>query len=268
MLLLLSTFVAAAGSERHAIRAHTVSGFSSGATLAVNHGVAFSSSVTGIGVLGGSPYGCNTLPNGGGGDYTTCSYWTANASLGTAWLSRCNEYLRQRAQAGLVDALENLRGKPVYLFSGTRDSMVWQATMRAVEEQFAGLSAHVHSEFSIAAEHAWIVDNETCDRPNIATLHPNTGAASTVACCGAHPDLFGECLLPNITGAGPGSDKVRYTDGQGQQGQQGHGCCGACAAGFCEPGTPPDGDCPPHVPPTPIDGKRGGLPPPSLSLPC
>ena len=117
-----------------AVRGHSVSGFSSGATLAVNHGVAFSSAVRGIGVLGGSPYGCNILPNGGGGDYTTCSYWTPDAATGSAWLRQCDTYLQRRASAALIDYPGHLKATNVYLFSGTRDSMVWQRTMRAVEE--------------------------------------------------------------------------------------------------------------------------------------
>lgn len=162
-----------------ALRPHTVSGFSSGATLAVNHGVAFAASVRGIGVLGGSPYGCNILPNGADGDFTTCSYWTGNITRSADWLSRCDAYLKERAARGVIDSLEHLKDKPVYLFSvrkmrsnfgighcffgaknnhftktglgqvenqacflqGTRDSMVWQRTMRAVEQQFRGLGA-------------------------------------------------------------------------------------------------------------------------------
>ena len=245
-------------APRAPIRPHTVSGFSSGATLAVNHGVAFSAAVGGIGVLGGSPYGCNVLPNGGSGDFTTCSYWTANASLSAEWLRRCESYLQQRAQAKLVDPLPHLRAKPVYLFSGTRDSMVWQRTMRAVEQQFRSLDAHVYSRFDLPAEHGWIVDNATCNRPNIPTRRRDgTGLESTLACCGAHPDLYGTCDLPNVSGSGaPGGAGAAGGVEAGQ-----HGCCGACAAGFCAPGAPPDGDCPPGVPPTPADGPPWWLPP-------
>jgi hypothetical protein len=230
-----------------------VSGFSSGATLAVNHGVAFSAAVQGIGVLGGSPYGCNVLPNAADGDFTTCSYWTASKAKSTAWLARCDAYLQARAAAGLVDDLKHLKGTPVYLFSGTRDSMVWQRTMRAVEQQFRGFGAHVYSRFDLAAEHAWIVDNATCNRPNVPTAQAS-GAASPLACCGAHPDLFGTCVLPNITDDG---DTTEIAPSAGLR----HGCCGACAAGFCAPGAPPDGDCPPGVPPTPFDGPPWWLPP-------
>lgn len=194
------------------LQVHTVSGFSSGATLAINHGVAFSASVRDIGVLGGSPYGCNILPNGGSGDYTTCSYWTANRSRSAEWLSHCGTYLRARAAHGAVDALEHMANKPVYLFSGTRDSMVWQRTMRAVEQQFRGLGANVYSRFDLAAEHGWIVDNVTCNRPNVPTLD-TSGVASTLACCGAHPDLYGTCVLPNVSA----SDEKQRAAGPRQQ---------------------------------------------------
>jgi hypothetical protein len=41
---------------------YTVSGFSSGASLALFHLFAFSSEVEGMGLIGASPYGCNLLP--------------------------------------------------------------------------------------------------------------------------------------------------------------------------------------------------------------
>ena len=43
--------------------AHSVSGFSAGASAALNHLVAYSDVVTGLGIVGGSMYGCNTVPN-------------------------------------------------------------------------------------------------------------------------------------------------------------------------------------------------------------
>jgi hypothetical protein len=41
--------------------------------------------------------------------------------------------------------------------------------------------ANVYSRFDLAAEHAWIVDNITCNRPNVPTLDAS-GMASTLAC--------------------------------------------------------------------------------------
>ena len=100
----------------------------------------------------------------------------------------------------------------------------------------------------------------------------HTGCGGGGVCSGAHPDLFGSCVLPN-----PNVTSARSEPADGQQSLaalagdaslleqhsnvQQHGCCGACAAGFCEPGAPPDGDCPPGVPPTPVDGPPWWLPP-------
>eukprot|EP01051_Picozoa_sp_SAG22_P010869 SAG22_NODE_1005_length_6077_cov_3.132653_5_plen_477_part_00 len=260
-LLAAATAAAAERPEpvqpRADVRIHTVSGFSSGASLAVNHGVAFSRSVAGIGVLGGSVYGCKVLPNAADGDFTTCSYWTANKTKSAEWLAAANAHLAANAEGQAIDPPSHLARTPVYLFSGTRDSMVWQATMRAVEQQFVGLGAAVYSRFDIAAEHAWIVDNATCSRPNVPALD-SRGSPSPLACCGAHPDLFGQCVLPNVTtAAAAGNGRGGRHDIE----QPHHGCCGACAAGFCAVGTPPFGDCPPGVPPTPVDGPPWWLPP-------
>ena len=53
---------------------HTVSGFSSGADMAMIHMVAFSSHVLGMGIVGGAPYGCNIMPNTG----DTCGAMAGN----------------------------------------------------------------------------------------------------------------------------------------------------------------------------------------------
>jgi hypothetical protein len=108
---------------------HSVSGFSAGASAAINHLVAFSSAVQGIGIVGGSPYGCNIVPNSG---YSCSGFAVADRVGGKhlenksipwdSWLKTlCRPYLEARAARGLVDPLANLVGKPVYLLSGLDD---------------------------------------------------------------------------------------------------------------------------------------------------
>ena len=54
-----------ASSRNNSTMLHTVSGFSSGADIAMTHLVAFSSHVLGMGIVGGAPYGCNIVANAG-----------------------------------------------------------------------------------------------------------------------------------------------------------------------------------------------------------
>ena len=199
---------------------HSVSGFSSGASLAVVHTVAFSGSVEGTGLIGASPYGCQTLPDAA----DTCSGMnsdgvTFNASIPwQTYLNTCHIYMQTHANRDQIDPLSNLQGTPVFLFSGTRDSVVFQPVMHAVATQFANLSAKVKTEFGLAAEHAWILDDEQC---------PHPGAADTAHCCGPKGSTTHCPLLTNISTVIP--------------------CCGQCSSGAGGKGgpwwTPPINSC-------------------------
>jgi len=107
---------------------HSVSGFSGGASMALNHLVAFSDLVLGIGIIGGSPYGCTTVPASG---YSCSGFEVAthleNKSIPwDAWVDKIDGgYLAKRAANQLVAPLSLLKGKPVYLFSGTDDVRWW-----------------------------------------------------------------------------------------------------------------------------------------------
>lgn len=157
--------------------AHTVSGFSSGGSLAVNHLVAFSSVVSGAGVLGGSPYGCNALPDA----VNVCSGMGAdgvhrNESIPwDAYTDLCAEYAAKREARGAIDQLAGLRGRQVFLFSGTADSVVFQPVMVAVQAQLSRWGANVTARFDLPSEHAWIVDRRTCAHP---------GQTELPRCCG------------------------------------------------------------------------------------
>jgi hypothetical protein len=184
---------------------HTVSGFSAGGSLAVIHQVAYSSSCNGAGILGGSPYGCNSLPDA----LYTCSGYQhgstqKNGSIPWGlYVDACAVYAQKRAARGAIDPLSGLAHSNVFLFSGTNDDIVFLPVMQAVSTQFLRWNASVHSEFSLPAEHAWLVDGQTC-------LHPERTNAS--ACCGPK----GKVTCPSPTSGFVPSPL---------------GCCGECASG-------------------------------------
>lgn len=184
----------------------SVSGFSSGASMALFHLIAFSNFTLGAGVVGASPYGCNVVPD----SQYACSGMKINSSVvdnNIPWdkfLGMCRTYLGERAARGAVDPLSNLRDRPVYLFSGINDTIVFQNVMLAVRSQFEALGAPVRSVFDMHAEHAWVVDYTTCAVPG--------GNVNMSACCG--PKGKTECPLP------PNEAPLsRY------------GCCGTCIDG-------------------------------------
>ena len=99
----------------HAAPARTsVSGLSSGAFMAVQYGVAFSSSVAGIGVVAGGPYNCAGIHLGIVGPCMS------GAPSGAAsWLAA-----QGFASFGQIDPVANLAKMKVYVFSGTQDNVV------------------------------------------------------------------------------------------------------------------------------------------------
>lgn len=215
MVLADATVAASIAGLQNVAPLHSVSGFSGGASVAVNHLVAFSDVVVGLGIIGGSPYGCSELPDCG----NTCSGYQTNIHLENksipwnSWVDGLRAgYVAQRARVGKIAPLVHLANKPVYLFSGLDDVYVYQSVMRAVEYQFRNFSSRVKTEFGLYAAHAWVVDNETCAHPGMAAVgEPSQEHAQ---CCGIKGQV-GACSFQ-----GKGVAPVRP-----------QGCCGACSAG-------------------------------------
>ncbi|AIY41819.1 poly (3-hydroxybutyrate) depolymerase [Collimonas arenae] len=98
----------------------SVSGLSSGAFMAVQYQVAYSASVIGAGVVAGGPYYC-----------AAGNLLNANICMGQVpgvapepalMLAAAKDF----AALGLIDAVGNLRKRRIYLFSGTKDTLVLQ----------------------------------------------------------------------------------------------------------------------------------------------
>jgi hypothetical protein len=90
----------------------TISGQSAGASIAIQHLVAFSSSVRGAMIAAGSPYGCGVQRMHG---------WSCYYGLGLLDIDASERYVRRRAQQRLIDDPSHLRTANVLLFSGRRD---------------------------------------------------------------------------------------------------------------------------------------------------
>jgi len=155
----------------------TVSGVSSGGSMAMIHTIARSSCVTGVGVVAGSTYGCNAMlsacPEACG--YGDCDCQHKHQSL-------VDRYLQQRASAGEIDALSNIKGLKAWLFSGSADQIVSPCVMAAVQHQLTALGANVQGVFTVPAAHGWVVDGR--DFPYPGSYPP----------CGSHgPDYVEDC---------------------------------------------------------------------------
>jgi poly(3-hydroxybutyrate) depolymerase len=107
----------------------SVSGISSGAFMAVQFGVAFSSIVKGIGVFAGGPFDCSegTLPNAEG----QCADATSAPDV-TPMIAAT----KSLASSGAIDATTNLASMRVFLFGGADDAVVSPFVMDAAQSYF------------------------------------------------------------------------------------------------------------------------------------
>lgn len=130
----------------------SVSGLSSGAFMAVQYDVAFSSSVIGVGVVAGGPYNCAWVNLGG---IITCMQGSPSgvASYGAA---------SSFAALGTIDPVSNIAKQKVYLFSGTKDIVVKQSAMNAVRDFYVAArvpAASLRYVHDTPAGHAFLSGN-------------------------------------------------------------------------------------------------------------
>ena len=121
-------------------------------------------------------------------------------------LTPLNRYTSRRAAEGVIDALQHMALSSMYLYSGSKDTVVWQREMKTTAEYFARYTkaANVLAVWNVSSEHGYITDAccQPCDEPPRA---PNDGF---ILNCGydqpgrmlAH--LYGDSALLNRTAAG------------------------------------------------------------------
>ena len=132
----------------------TVSGLSSGAFMAAQFHVAFSRTVRGAGIFAGGPYYCaqNDFAKANAGCMKVPSMIDLDAIQ-----ANVKEFENQ----GLIDPIENLKGQPVYLFSGLKDYVVFQGVMHKLKDQYTkyfGVGKMV-AHFGSYASHAMVTNN-------------------------------------------------------------------------------------------------------------
>lgn len=131
----------------------SVSGFSSGAFMAVQLQVAYSESFIGAGIIAGGPYYCAA---------NTVAF--AKICLGQVPLAPPNPALMANAARTFalqkrIDSLGNLSGRRIYVFSGADDSIVRQKSVDATVSFFRQVgvpAAHLKYVNNLPAGHAVI----------------------------------------------------------------------------------------------------------------
>jgi poly(3-hydroxybutyrate) depolymerase len=135
--------------------ATTVSGLSSGAYMAVQVQVAFSSRIAGAGVVAGGPYFCAE------GDVMTALNQCMQTVLGKPDEAALLAAAQQFAAADDIDPLSGLEGDRVYLFSGTQDRTVTRPVMDAARDFYLGAgvgAGDIRSVTDVPAGHAFLAE--------------------------------------------------------------------------------------------------------------
>jgi poly(3-hydroxybutyrate) depolymerase len=147
-----------------------VAGISSGGFFAVQMHVAHSSTFKGAAVYAGGVYHC-----------AEDSVATALAACGgeglyQSMLAQSEAYLDQQSSAGTIDGASNLRGQPVYLWSGTRDTIVNPLEMNDLDAEYRHYGANVvQYDNSFPAGHGW-------ESPDGELSCPTQGSPYMIVC--------------------------------------------------------------------------------------
>jgi MYXO-CTERM domain-containing protein len=134
----------------------TIAGISSGGFMAVQMHVAFSSRIHGAAVFAGGPYYCEQ-------DTTNVDCNTGVGLSLPAYLA----YTAAQEDAGTIDPTSNLAGQPVYLFSGTNDSIIAPAVVNVLDQYYEVYDdGGVTYDDTVPAQHSWVSPDGTnsCDQ--------------------------------------------------------------------------------------------------------
>jgi hypothetical protein len=176
----------------------TVSGLSSGAYMAVQLDVAYSSLFSGVGVIAGGPYGC--ADSGGAlavnvnralGPCMAGSYsWTQRWQCVFWWWTACPgpdrpdanaaiDLARQYARKNAIDPLENMRRDRVFLLSGKKDIKVVPAVVDALKQFYEAFVpvANIREE----------------DLDNVAHTFPTDTFKQGNSCSRSDPPFVSDC---------------------------------------------------------------------------
>jgi poly(3-hydroxybutyrate) depolymerase len=133
-----------------------VAGISSGGFAAVQMHVAHSSTFKGAAVYAGGVYWCagtggaaTALANCGGETLPT------NQASYNSTLAASVSYLDAQSSLGTIDPASNLKGQPVYLWSGTQDAVVNPREMADLNTEYQYYGANVRFDHTFPAAHGW-----------------------------------------------------------------------------------------------------------------
>jgi poly(3-hydroxybutyrate) depolymerase len=126
-----------------------VSGISSGGFMAVQLHFAYSGTFKGAAIYAGGPDYC------GQDSETTADLDCGGADGYTSELTPSENYINSNQNTSGMDPVSNISGQPVYLWSGTGDTVVPQKTMNDLQTEYQKYGASVTYDNTYDAEHGW-----------------------------------------------------------------------------------------------------------------
>jgi len=152
--LAAGTAVARLGSYRVSPKKIFVAGISSGGFFAVQMHAAHSRVFKGAAIYAGGVYHC--AQDSVELALADCGGETVNGqALYQSTLAQSETYLDQQSALGTIDPESDLQGQPVYLWSGTNDSVVNPKEMADLDTEYRHYGANVRFDNAFPANHGW-----------------------------------------------------------------------------------------------------------------
>ena len=126
-----------------------IAGISSGGYMAVQMQVAYSGLFNGAAIYAGGPDYCAQ-------DSLLLALTTCLANVPPVNTASLVAVTQRWSQQGLIDPVSNLKGQPIYLWSGVLDTTVRQPLMDSLRDYYTALGADVFRyDNNFRAEHGW-----------------------------------------------------------------------------------------------------------------
>lgn len=127
----------------------TVSGVSSGGYMAVQMHIAFSASIKGAAIFAAGPYYCANS------NVFTATENCMKGTYGGPPLSELIAFTEEESLLGTIDHVSNLKDDPVYIFSGTLDSVVVPSVVHSLKDFYSHFLPveNISDDFDLVAEH-------------------------------------------------------------------------------------------------------------------
>ena len=152
-------------SYNAAIGDSSISGISSGAFMAVQFGVAWSSIIKGVGIVAGGPYYCAQAKASDVVTDFTQPIITATGPCMTGPLTDLTpmfDAVKAKAADGTIDSPENIKRQKIYLFHGYNDSVVAKSVADATEKFYQtylgdGARGNIFYQEAVGAGNSFVV---------------------------------------------------------------------------------------------------------------